>query len=56
MINVKKTHLKRAAAFLLTALMAGSALAGCGGSAPDGLGNITEGSVEEYLQADTAAF
>ena len=32
MINVKKTHLKRAAAFLLTALMAGSALAGCGGS------------------------
>ena len=32
MINVKKTHLKRAAAIALTALMAGSALAGCGGS------------------------
>lgn len=34
-----------------TAMVGVLALAGCGGSAPDGLGNITEGSVEEYLQA-----
>ena len=31
-INVKKTHLTRAAAFTLAALMAGTAFAGCGGS------------------------
>ncbi|MBQ9091711.1 MAG: hypothetical protein IJY52_05535 [Anaerotignum sp.] len=34
-----------------TAMVGVLALAGCSGSAPDGLENITEGSVEEYVQA-----
>ena len=46
MINVKKTHLKRAAAITLAALMAGSALAGCGGSdGGDSTGDASKGKV-----------
>ncbi len=49
-INVKKTHLTRAAAIAMAALMAGSVLAGCGGSngeskAEGGSGDASKGKV-----------
>lgn len=55
MIDVKKTHLKRAAAFLLTALMAGTALAGCGGSSSSKADSDTSSKAESGSKADDAS-
>ena len=52
---MKKTHLKRAAAFLLTALMAGTALAGCGGSSSSKADSDTSSKAESGSKADDAS-
>jgi len=53
-INVKKTTLKRAAALGLTALMAGSALAGCGGNNSSSSTDSKAASNTESKAADGA--
>lgn len=54
-IKMKKTHLKRVAAFTVAALMAGTALAGCGGQNSSKADDSSKATTDSASQADTNA-